>query len=112
MWSCLEVNFGVFSACLPSLTPLIRFVYGKSKPTKHSHQDYTRQRDDETRIRTFGSAGNPGRPSESLEDMIESRAGLDRHPGFELTEIPENSANGIMVTRQVDVIESEAPTKK
>ena len=55
LWSCVEVSFGVISACLPSLTTLFLAFLGK-KPNsfRNNSVSFSRQRAGKIRLTDFG----------------------------------------------------------
>ena len=55
LWSCVEVSFGVISACLPSLTTLFLALLGKRPNSfRNNSVSFSRQRAGKIRVTDFG----------------------------------------------------------
>ena len=104
LWSCVEVSFGVVSACLPSLTPLFLILLGKRPPnTKKYSFSSRKQRDGNMRNAEFNrmadATDSQGR-SQSLELIMR-----DRKAGDDTYNL-EESGGPILVTHEVDQVRS------
>ena len=107
LWSCVEVSFGVISACLPSLTPLFLILLGKRPAgSRQTSFSFRRQRAGEIRTAESYHMADSTRGqarSQSLELMIRDRNANDRVDNL------NGSWRSILVTRQVDqVIDTHA----
>ena len=81
LWSCVEVSFGVISACLPSLTPLFLLLLGK-RPTRSRHSCFifSRSRTGKTESAGFNrmaEAADGDARSQSLELAIRDLSASD-----------------------------------
>ncbi|CAF9937742.1 hypothetical protein IMSHALPRED_000525 [Imshaugia aleurites] len=105
LWSCVEVSFGVISACLPSLTTLFLTLIRKNPNSfRHRSVSFGRHRDGKIRNTEFGR-------------IVDATDGNARPQGLELRAYDygdyltnqDRSGSSILVTREVDqVSEMEA----
>ena len=110
LWSCVEVSFGVISACVPSLTPLFLFFkskipsHGHKYPSSygpHGHRSSGNAKSHLNRIAKFGEFGESDPQSTSLELIM-------RHPdgnpaiGTERASRMGLTDGEIIVTKQIN----------
>lgn len=107
LWSCVEVSFGVISACLPSLTPLFLVLLGK-RPVSSRPNTFSFNRSRVARIRNADNY-----------HMADAMEGVARSHSLELIIRDRNASDGIdeldgswgliLATRQVDQV-TDTPT--
>ena len=105
LWSCVEVSFGVVSACLPSLTPLFLILLGKRSPNTKKYSFYSWKRRDgnmwNAEFNRMADATDREGRSQSLELIIR-----DRNAGDDTYNL-EGSRGPILVTHEVDQVRSK-----
>ncbi|KAL9133326.1 MAG: hypothetical protein Q9175_005495 [Cornicularia normoerica] len=102
LWSCVEVSFGIISACLPSLTPLFLILLGKRPArSKNYSSTFRRHRDGNSKHAEFNrmaDATDGVACSQSVELIIRNRDASD-----DLYNLHE-SGEPILVTHEVDQV--------
>ena len=104
LWSCVEVSFGVISACLPSLTTLFLALLGK-KPNsfRNNSVSFSRQRAGNIRVTDFGRITHVPDGDAYFQSLEPGTRNFDSDSVTHLFE-----GNGsILVTHRVDQVTSK-----